>query len=162
MDKEICSKIEEIIQGYNGDPELLWSYILTNFSVHECKINHKYDRNLVIKLARPRYYEYMTTNKDKYRLRYLVKKMDESTGPVNQTTLRNWILKHPNAAEIYKHERHVVLNSLYELMDEYPITCLILSGEFIKYGFIPNVYKEENRGKIKSMVDEFKNWYECK
>jgi hypothetical protein len=98
-------------------------------------------------------------SKDRYRIRYLVKKMEEQTWHLRKPYLK---LRHPNANEIYKHDRNIVLNSLYELMDEYPITCLVLSGEFIKHGLIPNVYKEKNRGNVKFMCNEFKNWYDSK
>ena len=152
----ITCKVNEIVQGYKGNPELLWSHILTNFSEYESQIKFRYNRNDVIDVAKPIYHKYIMSSNRRNKIRYLVKKMDEQTIDIKKIPLK---LKHPNASLIFKEERNFVLGSLYELMDEYPITCLVLSGEFIKHGLIPNVYKEKNRGKIKNMTDEFKNWY---
>lgn len=99
------------------------------------------------------------TEKESHILKGLIVQLDKlvKENPIKYDKPRK-ILECELVNLIYEHGKKV-LKSLYENIDDYPIVCIVLAGGMVKLGVIRNFFKEENRGNILKMIQEYKDFY---
>ena len=130
--------------------DYFWNNLLFQFSEYEKKNDIRFDRNIVVKIARKKYLTLIT----EHSIKDTIKIIDHDTMFSSDPTAGR---KHDKAEEVL--EKGIdILKALYDSIDIYPITCLSLAGGLVEMQIIPEIFSH-NCGVISALVDEFKRFY---
>jgi len=99
------------------------------------------------------------TQKETHIINGLIKQLHETVASNPEVYNKPFKIMDTKLANLIYEHGLKILRPLYDSVDKYPVTCIVLVGGLVKLGVIRNFFKEQNRGKIDFMVEEFKDFY---